>query len=858
MKSISELKQKYKGLSEKEAKTRLTNDGFNEILKEKNKSFLRIVLEVLKEPMFILLIACAIIYIFIGDLEGSIMLICCVGLIIGITIFQERKVEKALSALRNLSSPRALVIREGKERYIPGREVVTGDIVIIKEGDRIPADGIILFQNNVSIDESVLTGESIPVLKREWKKEDKNSMPGGDNLPFVYSSTLVVLGYGVMKVTKTGALTEVGKIGKSLFEISENNTVLKDQTRKLIKAFGLFGLLACITVVILYTILMGDFSQGVIIGLALGMSAIPEEFPVVLVLFLTFGAYRMSKKNVLTRDMNAIENLGCTSVLCVDKTGTITLNKMEIKELYSNKKFYLANELLELKGENSRYKSRANELIYYSVLASNKETFDPIDKAIREFYLKNKSGSEKLFNSLEMIKQYPISKELLALSHVWKERNGKYLIASKGAPEAIIGLCRLNANEKRTVINAVKQMARQGLKVLGVARAHFSYSKLPKKQEEFDYEFLGLLGFEDPIRENISDYVSECYEAGINVVMITGDYKETAKRIAIEAGFKDIKVMCGKELANLNDSMLKKRIVSTNIFARVVPEQKLRIVNALKKSGKIVIMTGDGVNDAPALKSAHVGIAMGNRGTDVARESSSMVLLDDNFESIVTAIKTGRHIFSNIKKAMSYIVTVHIPIALLAIAPVLLGFPPILLPVHIALMELIIDPTCSVVFEEEGEEEDIMKQKPRNPKEPLLDKGTIVSSVLEGIVIFLFVMFGYIIFQKAGFSYNKSRAFAFSILVTSYIFLVLAKRSFTKTIFESLKQRNGKLWVVVLIIGILLLSALYAPFMQRVFGFDPLGFRELIMAGALGLLSVLGLELIKLSKRKAFARNLPR
>lgn len=850
MKSISELKKKYKGLTERGAKERLASEGFNEISREKNKSFLKIVLEVLKEPMFILLIACAIIYVFIGDLEGSIMLLCCVCLIVGITIFQERKVENALSALRNLSSPRALVIREGKERYIPGREVVTGDIVIIKEGDRIPADGVILFQNNVSIDESILTGESIPVLKRELKKEDIIRRVGGNNQPFVYSSTLVVSGYGVMKVTKTGTLTEVGKIGKSLFGVAEKNTILKDQTRKLIKVFGFFGLLACIVVVILYTILMGDFSQGFIIGLALGMSAIPEEFPVVLVLFLTFGAYRMSKKNVLTRDMNAIENLGCTSVLCVDKTGTITLNKMEIKELYSKGRVYLANGFSDLKSKNFDNKSGVDDLIYHSVLASNKETFDPIDKAIREFYLRNKSNEKGLFKDLEMIKQYPISRELLALSHVWKEPNGKYLIASKGAPEAIIALCKLKTDEKKIVIKAVKNMAKKGLKVIGVAKANFSYSRLPKRQEDFKYEFLGLLGFEDPIRENISNYVSECYNAGINVVMITGDYKETAKRIATDAGFKDIKVMCGDELSGISDAMLKKRIVSTNIFARVVPEQKLRIVNALKKSGKIVIMTGDGVNDAPALKSAHVGIAMGNRGTDVARESASLVLLDDNFESIVTAIKTGRHIFSNIKKAMSYIVTVHIPIAFLAIAPVLLGFPPILLPVHIALMEIIIDPTCSIVFEEEAEEKDIMKQKPRNPKEPLLDKGTIISSVLEGIIIFLFVMFGYIIFQKAGFSHDKSRAFAFSILVTSYIFLVLAKRSFTKTIFESLRQKNSKLWIIVLVIGVLLLSALYAPFMQRIFGFDSLSFRELVLSGALGLMSVLGLEFLKLIKRR--------
>jgi Ca2+-transporting ATPase len=707
MKNDNSIEERYKGLTQNEAEERLKKEGYNELASAKKRTIFDITLETMREPMFLLLLACGLLYLFVGDLEGAILLLAFVFLVIGITIYQERKVERALEALRDLSSPRALVLRDGQQVMVPGREVVCGDIVFLSEGDRVPADILIISCSNLTIDESLLTGEAVPVRKTSGDGTEKLCRPGGEDLPFAYSSTLITQGHAVGKVISIGQTTEVGKIGKAIQAIEPEQTELQKETAKLVRLFGTIGLIVCVLVVVLYGLTKGDWTDGFLAGLALAMAILPEEFPVVLTVFLALGAWRMSKHNVLTRRMNAIQNLGAATVLCSDKTGTLTMNKMTLKKIFASNRFF--------KIDGQKLPEEMHELLEFSVLASQKEPYDPMEKAIKDTGFNKLSGTEHLHADWELVREYTLSKKLLALSHVWKSPSGKkYLIAAKGAPEAIFELCHLKKNEHDKLIKNVEELSNEGLRVLGVARAYFDAEKLPENQHDFEFEFLGLVGLEDPVRPEVPAAVKECYDAGMRVIMITGDYPGTARIVAKHAGFKRYDdILTGAELENMSDEHLMERTRTVSIFARVVPEQKLRIVNALKANSEVVVMTGDGVNDAPALKAAGIGIAMGNRGTEVARESAALVLTDDNFASIVKAVRMGRRIYDNIKKAMAYIISVHIPIAGLSLLPIFMGWPIILYPVHIAFLELIIDPVCSVVFEAEPEERNIMKRKPR-------------------------------------------------------------------------------------------------------------------------------------------------
>jgi len=836
------------GLTASEAEERLRRDGYNELAAATERGIFPIVVEVVHEPMFLLLVASGLLYFLLGDISEGLILMSFVVLVIGITVYQERKTERALEALRNLSSPRALVIRDGVQQRIPGREVVAGDMVVLCEGDRVPADGHLLIANNVSVDESLLTGESVPVRKTAWTKgmQAVAERPGGDEQPSVYSGTLVVSGQGLMCVRATGALTEMGKIGAVLQTVERSETRLKREIDRIVKIIAFVGILLCAVIVIVYGLTQGNWIEGFLAGITLAMAILPEEFPVVLTVFLALGAWRISQRYVLTRQIPAIETLGSATVLCVDKTGTLTENRMSVAQ------FYARGKLCDYDPSDHRMLTEdCHEVAEYAILACKKDPFDPMEKALLQLKDGEFGKTEHIHADWNLVQEYPLSPGLLTMSNVWRSPDGdQFVIAAKGAPEAVADLCHLNAAALQDLASQINTMAATGLRVLGVARASFSLSGLPDKQHDFPFTFIGLVGFADPVRSQVADAVKECAAAGIRVIMITGDYPQTALNIARQVGLGDgAGCITGAELDAMSEGELHTRIRSASVFARVVPEQKLRIVNALKKTGEVVAMTGDGVNDAPALKSADIGIAMGGRGTDVAREASSLVLLDDNFISIVSAVRLGRRIFDNLKKAMAYIISVHVPIAGMSLIPVLFGMPLLLLPVHIVFLELIIDPACSIVFESEKEEPNVMSRPPRKRDEGLFSRRTLVLSLLQGFVVLAVVLAIYVGALSRGLGEPEVRALTFTTIVIANLGLILTNRSWSDTIFASLRSPNRALTVVVTLTVICLLLVLCVPPLQDLFRFSPLSLSDVGVCVGGGMLSVLWFELLKYAGR---------
>jgi Ca2+-transporting ATPase len=837
-----------RGLSEAEAADRLRIEGYNELPSSRKRSIFAIAVDVIREPMFLLLVACGTIYLILGDVEEAFMLLGFVFVVMGITLYQERKTERALEALRDLSSPRALVIRDGVEHRIAGREVVRGDILILKEGDRVPADAILLSASNISVDESLLTGESVPVRKISNTDQSEMDRPGGDDLPSVYSSTLIVQGHGLARVCSIGIHTEIGKIGKALMSVESEATYLNKETGRMVRNLTIVGLSLCALVIITYGLTRGDWIQGFLAGITLAMATLPEEIPVVLTIFLALGAWRMSQKQVLTRRVPAIETLGSATVLCVDKTGTLTLNRMSVEMIFENGEFL---DVSAQRRTSNDLPEKFHRLVEYSVLASQTDPFDPMDKAIKQLGVFHLAETEHLHEDWSLIREYALSKDLLALSHVWRSPDGSdYIIAAKGAPEAIADLCHFDAARLTELSGSITTMADAGLRVLGVAMARFKLGDLPGIQHDFDFEFLGLVGLADPVRPTVPDAIRECYAAGIRVVMITGDYSGTAMNIARQIGLNHSDLFInGPELDRMNDVELQSRIKDVNIFARVVPEQKLRLVNALKAIGEIVAMTGDGVNDAPALKASHIGIAMGGRGTDVARESAALVLLDDDFSSIVQAVKMGRRIFDNIKKSIAYIFAVHVPIAGMSLIPVIMKWPLALLPVHIVFLELIIDPACSVVFEAEREESDVMNRPPRKPKEPLLSKRMLIMSVLQGAIVLLIVFGMYAIALNMGKGDTEARAMAFTTMIVANVCLILTNRSWSRTIVDTLRTPNAALWWVLGGTAVFLSLVLYVPVLRDFFRFNVLHTADLLLCIGAGVGSILWFETVKIFNR---------
>lgn len=841
------------GLTEQDAAARLRQAGYNELPSAGPRSIFRIMLGVLSEPMLLLLLACGAIYFALGDAREASVLMLFVVVVIAITLYQERKTERALHALRDLSSPRALVIRDGQHKRIAGREVVPGDLLVLSEGDRIAADGVLLSATNLAVDESLLTGESVPVGKRPGEPDEKMHRPGGDGLPFVYSATLVVRGNGVAQAQATGISTELGKIGRSLASVKAEPTLLQKEARRIVRIVAAAALALCAGLLVAFGLRRGDWSHGLLAAVALAMAILPEELPVILTVFLALGAWRLSRLNVLARRLPAIESLGAATVLGVDKTGTLTMNRMTVQRLFAN------GELCEVSDPHGSPLPRTfHDLVEFSMLASRAETFDPMDLGIRKFGEAALTGAQPLHRGWSLVREYPLSPGLPAISEAWRSpEHASLTIATKGAPEAIANLCHLAPEESARLLTQVSLMANAGLRVLGVARARIDPAALPESQQDLPLQFAGLLAFADPVRPAVPDAVRECQTAGIRVVMITGDFPGTASSIARQIGLDNSAgVMTGAELASLTGDGLQQRIRGVNVFARVAPEQKLGLVNALKADGQIVAMTGDGVNDASALKSAHIGVAMGERGTDVAREAADLVLLDDDFSSIVHAVRLGRRIYDNLKKAITYALAIHVPIAGLSLLPILFNWPLILEPIHIAFLELIIDPACSIIFEAEPEEADIMQRPPRPIGERLFNPRMIVLSLLQGAGVLLIVLavFGLAIYRGQGEA--DARTLTFTALILANLSLIYTNRSWTRGVGPLLRSRNAAMGRVAGAALIFLAAVLSVPVLRGLFHFTTLHPDDAALCFAAGLVSVAWLEALKSASRQAGSRRI--
>lgn len=829
------------GLSSGEAQFRLKAEGYNELPRAGHRSLLRIALEVVREPMFGLLIGSGIIYLLLGDLTEALMLLVFASISVVIAIVQESRSERVLEALRDLTSPRALVIRDGERRRIPGREVVRGDIIVLGEGDRVPADARLIAATDVQADESLLTGESAPVRKIAAGGEGRAPAPGGDDLPFVFSGTLVVRGHGLAQVETTGPRSEIGRIGQALEAIESAPPRLTQETRRLVRIFALFGLAACALTVILYGLWRGSWLDALLAGIALGMSMLPEEFPLVLTVFMVMGAWRISRARVLTRRAAAIETLGAATVLCTDKTGTLTENRMSIVSLATAE----AMSRLEA-GRETSLPAEFRRLVDYGRLASAPDPFDPMEKAFHALAAQCDRGEGGPKGKEELVCSYGLRPDLLAVTQVWKAPGtDKSRVAAKGAPEAIAALCRFDQEALAALTRDVDRMAAEGMRVLAVAEAQFCGQGWPSSPREFAFTFLGLVGLADPLRSSVPEAVRECRSAGIRVVMITGDYPATALAIARKAGLAAGSIATGEDIETMSEAELVRRVTSISVFARTMPAQKLRIVRALKATGAIVAMTGDGVNDAPSLKAADIGIAMGGRGTDVAREAAALVLLDDDFGSVVKTVRLGRRIYDNLRKAMGYILAVHVPIAGLALLPLLTGLPIIFSPIHIAFLEMIIDPVCSVVFEAEKEEKDIMRRPPRAETSRLFSSGLVLWSLLQGVLAFGVVATLYLLALQRGMPEGDVRALTFVSLVLANLGLVLVNRSFDSSVREALRWDNRALWWVGVIAAVLLGIALAWGPARDLFRFGPLHADDLAVAFGTAVGLVVVLEILK-------------
>jgi len=840
---VPEPQGPFHGLNEADARARLKAEGSNELPQPDRRTPFRIAAEVLREPMLLLLLVGGVVYLALGDLKEAIILLAFATMSIVITVVQETRTERVLDALRDLTSPRALVIRDGERKRIAGRDVVRGDLIVLSEGDRVPADAVLLQCQDMQADESMLTGESVSVRKiaRKDQAGSEAQRPGGDDLPEIFSGSLIVRGAGLAEVTATGARSEIGKIGQSLSTLETEPPRLQAQTRHLVRLFAIAGGAVSLLAVLLYGFMRGEWLDAVLAGIALGMSLLPEELPVVLTVFMAMGAWRISLARVLTRRAAAIETLGSATVLCTDKTGTLTENRMTIVELR------LGNgEIFRPDGE-PKMPEQFQRLSEFGLLASAPEPFDPMERA---FHTLGRAQLDDIRHShiqWTLVHAYGLRPDLLAVTHVWRPESVRqeFVVAAKGAPEAIAGLCRLGAADRAGLTQSIDAMASAGLRVLGVARAGHAGPLWPASPREFTFEFLGLVGLADPLRPGVVEAMRECRSAGIRAVMITGDYPATARAIASQAGFAPGEVVTGEDLARVDDAEVARRVKTTAVFARIMPEQKLRIVNAHKGNGEIVAMTGDGVNDAPSLKAAHIGIAMGGRGTDVAREASAIVLLDDDFGSIVTAIRLGRRIYDNLRKAMSFIFAVHVPIAGLALLPLLFGLPILFGPIHIAFLELVIDPVCSLVFEAETEEDDVMRRPPRAPDTPLFSGGLIAWSLLQGALAFALVAAIFVVALRSGMPEQEVRALTFFSLVVAIVSLILVNRSFSASLLQALGRPNWTLAAVLAAVAAILALTLFWPFASKLFSFGPLHADDLALTLGAGIIVLVSLEMLK-------------
>ncbi len=821
------------GLDPAEAARRLAEHGPNLLPSSAPKTLWAIVGGVLLEPMFLMLLVAGGLYLALGDRAEAAFLLSFVFVVIGITLAQERKTQRALESLRELSAPRALVIRGGEEVRIPGREVVVGDLLVLHEGDRIAADALLL-DGHLDVDESLLTGEAVPVTK----------LPGED-AGQLFASTVATKGVGVAEVRAIAGATAVGRIGQALADAVEPVSGLQQASRRLIRNLTVGGLLLATAYALLGWLWDGHgLLESVLAGIALTMAILPEEIPVILTVFLALGAWRISKHKVLTRRVPAVEALGAISVLAVDKTGTLTQNRMQVAELRLVDDSCHDEEAAELP-------EPFHELVEFAMLATPADPFDPMEKAIQRFGLHWLTDTGHVHAEWSPEFEYALSPEILAMTRVFRgDARDAHLLATKGAPEAVIDLCHLEAADAAAILRQVEAMAERGLRVLGVARGEWQGETWPRSQHDFDFRFLGLVGFVDPPRPEVPAAIAECRGAGVRIVMMTGDHPATARAIARQAGLSErAEVITGAEMALLDDAALRERLRHVDLCARLKPEQKLRLVQLLREDGEVVAMTGDGVNDAPALKAADVGVAMGERGTDVAREAAALVLLDDSFASIVGAIRQGRRIYDNITKATRFVFAVHMPIIALALVPTLLHWPVLLMPVHIVLLELLLDPACSVVFEAEPAGGDIMRRPPRAPSESPFAAANLRHAVAQGLGIAAILLLGYSALLGHGLDAAQSRGAVFIALVLGLFLLTLANRDLSRPALARLPAKNP--WLVRMFGGVALMLAavLGVPFLRGVMGLAVPGATALLVGAGMLVAAIVWLELLRRTAR---------
>ncbi|HVA34276.1 MAG TPA: cation-translocating P-type ATPase [Candidatus Baltobacteraceae bacterium] len=824
------------GLTEAQAAARLRLDGPNELPSARRRTWFAVAAEVVREPMFVLLLLCGAVYILLGDKAEAAILMGFVAVVAAIGLYQAEKAERTLDALRRLSAAHAIVVRDGVERRIPARDVVCGDVIVLVEGDRVVGDAAMLFGTNVSVDESLLTGESAPVRKIVVQPVPETmGKPGGDDLPYVFSGTMIVQGKGAARVLATGRATQIGRIGGALSDVAAEPARIQVETARIVKRLAIAAIVLSIAVTLTYGVQHGDWLRALLVGIVFAMAILPEELPVVLSVFLGLGAWRIAKEHVLTKRLTAIETLGSATVLCVDKTGTLTANRMSVAALCT------PTGAIWESGPDRALPEAFHEILEYGALASHRDPFDPAERAIADALEARLRDTEHVHRDWTLVSEYPLSREMLAMSRVWSAVGSpQWTVAAKGAPEAIADLCHLPPSDVSALDVMVNRLASSGLRVFGVARANGTIGALPATQHDFDFAFVGLIGFEDPIRPGVPEAIARAQGAGLRVLMVTGDYPATAVNVARAVGLRESdRYVTGSQLDAMSDTELAERIETTSIFCRTVPEQKLRLVRALKGDGEIVAMTGDGVNDAPALRAAHVGIAMGQRGTDVAREAADLILLDDDFGSIVEAVRLGRRIFDNLHKAIAFVISAHVPIVGMTVIPVLFGLPLLLLPVHILFLQLIIDPACSIAFEAEPAGADVMLRPPRPVTASLFDRATVIGSTLQGAVALAVVLAIFAIALHSGRGEGVARALAFATMVLASISLLFVNRA-ARNAREALVPNTALLLIVIGALVFLGLAIAIGP-VRTLFSFGALRATDawLVAAAWLGCTAVL-------------------
>jgi len=822
-----------RGLSQQQVLKAREANGINRLVYKKENGFFDAVKSLSKEPMVLLLLVTSLVYFVSGKTGDGIFLASAIVLVSTISLYQDSRSRNALEKLKDYTQAGCKVIRDGKAEIIKSEELVIGDSMIVDEGTAVMADGTIVQSNDFSVNESILTGESMPVYK-DAKQEDR----------FVYLGTTVAGGLAIATVTAIGNETRLGKIGKSLEAIQEENTPLEVQIGNFVKKMVLAGVVVFLIVWAINYFHSANILDSLLKALTLAMSILPEEIPVAFTTFMALGAWRLMKMGIVVKQMKTVETLGSATVICTDKTGTITENKMVLAKVFALKSGHIS-EAGDVFDDNEK------ELIRIAMWASEPIPFDPMEISLHNTYSRSFGLDER--PQFHMVHEYPLGGKPPMMTHIFGDHAGRRrVIAAKGAPEAIMSVADLTQNEREFIEKTVTAFSTQGYRVLAVGETVFEGDEFPLHQHEFRFVFKGLVAFYDPPKKNISAVLNEFYKAGIAVKIVTGDNAATTAAIARQVGFKGYdSSISGDELMALNDVQLQETVRKTNVFTRMFPEAKLRIINAFKADGQIVAMTGDGVNDGPALKAAHIGIAMGKKGSEIAKQAASLILVKDDLSKMVDAVAMGRRIYANLKKAIQYVISIHIPIILTVFLPLALGwvYPNIFSPVHIIFLELIMGPTCSIIYENEPMEKNTMIQNPRPFTSTFFHWKELATSVIQGLLITAGTLSIYQYAVHQGFNEVITRTMVFCTLITANILLTLVNRSFYYSIFTTIKYRNNLVLMIISITIVITGLLLYIKPLQQFFGFGPLSLQQSVVSISIGLLSVIWFEVLKWSQR---------